>query len=150
MRSRGARMKNFFNFRGRAGRAEFWVIFWLVAMAMLVADFGIFTLTGERNGGWHWITTVLDVALLAPVAVRRQHDRNKSARGLLIALGSALASILIEPLTQGVSPAAWAPVVSFVLLAPAIGIFLRMGFSPGTAGENRFGPEPQPLAQPAV
>lgn len=124
-------LRRYAQFSGRARRKEFWS-WWLFVFVMyfvlmyLDAALGLGgTATGYASGGsvgfnmtGGWLTLIFLLATLIPtitVAVRRMHDIDKS--GWLVLIG-------IIPLFG------WA----FVLYCYV---------QPGTAGPNRFGPDPK-------
>ncbi|PWC09690.1 hypothetical protein B4923_19025 [Brenneria roseae subsp. americana] len=129
-----------FSFKGRIGRRDFWVwiVLWLVLMALL------FTLSGQN-----WLdvqsTAFILVALLWPTAaivVKRLHDRNKSGWwALLIIVAWVLAAGHWFML-----PAIWQwGIGRFIPTLISVMVILDCGVFSGTKGENRFGPEAEPL-----
>jgi uncharacterized membrane protein YhaH (DUF805 family) len=88
------------------------------------------------------------------LSVKRRHDRDNSGRDLLIYLGlSALVSLLqafglgfsMTDIGGGVmmpAPAGWFSVVLVVLGIYGIYMLVVLGFLPGTAGANSYGPDP--------
>jgi len=112
-------LRNYFNFSGRALRSEFWFFMLfcvLVPIVGSVVDLFLFpTLAREGLGP---IVVISNLALLVPsiaVAARRLHDIDRTGWWLLITL-------------------------------TIIGnIWLIIWFcTKGTAGRNRFGPDPLP------
>ena len=70
-------LRNFANFKGRAGRSEFWIFFLFVLAVQMVAPM----LLGWRIGG------LISLLLLVPqlsVAVRRLHDVDCSGKELVV------------------------------------------------------------------
>ncbi len=125
--------KRSFDFKGRAGRQEFWLYILCIAVVLAAASFIIMAATitsctilysdmGAQQGcGWigTFICMLLSVfglpLMMMAVGARRLHDSNKSGWWQLL------------------------------LLIPSLGIlalFILM-LLPGTKGENRFGPPPQ-------
>lgn len=120
---------------GRASRAQFWLRYWVpffilglilgvigVAGAALTAAFAGMPLEEALLiGGSQLIVRLIYLDLLTiwpafAVNVKRLHDRGKSGWFLLL------------------------------LLIPIIGpiwLFIEIGFLPGKAGENRYGPDPR-------
>ena len=106
--------RKFANFRGRAGRSEFWywALFYLAAIiAFTVVDMAVI---GISTGPFSTAVTLVLILPGLAAAARRLHDAEHSAWWLLI------------------------------LLVPLIGLMvvLLMASIPGTRGPNRFGPEP--------
>ena len=110
-----------FSFKGRVNRAKFWMVnlLMIVAAVVIIVIMGIveFIFSGASEAGsvilfplvlgWFWVGFA--------VTAKRWHDRNKSARWILIALIPIIGDI-------------WA--------------FVELGFCKGTEGPNRFGPDP--------
>jgi uncharacterized membrane protein YhaH (DUF805 family) len=112
-------LKNYVGFEGRAPRSEYWYWALAVFLLMFALDF-IFILLGLALH-IKWLTTlvglVVELAALLPsiaVAVRRLHDRDRSGWWYLI---------IFVPLVGGIIMLVWMCL-------------------PGTAGTNRFGPDP--------
>ena len=153
-----------FGFKGRINRAKAWlfaVLAALVLMALLLA-FYVYAMSfpgAYENGGptpwpsdplgiagavlWWLLLVALGVAGLA-VAVKRLHDRNKTwwwillfvlAPNLLLSAGQYILQTAEQP---GDYP--------FVFHLAALGLvlwgFVELACLPGSAGDNRFGPDP--------
>ncbi|MBB4305033.1 uncharacterized membrane protein YhaH (DUF805 family) [Rhodobium orientis] len=109
-------MRHYFDFKGRASRAEFWLF------TLFVILFGIVTATidialGFADEGALVFTGLLSITHVIPslaVSVRRLHDTDKSGWWLLIGL-TGIGQIVL--------------VVLYLL--------------PPTEGPNRFGPAPR-------
>jgi len=144
----------FFSFRGRVNRAGFWIVSltWLALAAVLAivwASSGVSTLLLDGNdpvalGGI--LVAIPVIASSFAVCVRRLHDRDKSALWLLLFL---LCPAVMDALGS-VGTLDAAPAVGLMVLSRAIGIwaFVELGCLPGSAGTNRYGPDP--LAGAAV
>jgi uncharacterized membrane protein YhaH (DUF805 family) len=103
---------NYANFTGRARRSEYW---WYILFSMIASL--VLGLIDQAVIGAGVLQGIFGLATFIPgiaVGVRRLHDRDMSGWWLLI------------------------------VLAPLIGwaILIYLFATPGTAGENRFGPEP--------
>ncbi len=104
-----------FSFQGRISRRSYWLF------ALLTLPFIALVMLINRNAGNPPLQgpgALLSLLLLWPslaVQVKRWHDRDKSGGWVLITL---------IPLIGGL----WA--------------LIENGFLPGTAGSNRFGPDP--------
>ena len=108
-------MKNYVGFTGRARRKEYWMfaLFYLLFMIILQIAASIL---GDRVGAI--LMSLFGLAHLLPaiaVGIRRLHDTDRSGWWLLIAFVPVIGSIWL--------------IVLFVL--------------EGTAGTNRFGPDPK-------
>jgi len=120
------------DFRGRAGRCEFWSysVFWTLSCAVASYQLGAQGFAGVLNAGphsallgAHALIVLVPVALLVPfaaVAVRRLHDINVSGWWLISA------SVPV-------------PVLDLFILGAQVFCFAR----PGTVGANRYGPDPR-------
>ena len=111
-------LKNYATFSGRARRKEYWffILFYvLIVIALSIID-GIVGTTMESGGGI--LSSLFVLAMLIPsisVGVRRLHDTDKSGWFILLGL---------------------IPLVGPIILL----VFFVMD---GTAGDNRFGPNPK-------
>lgn len=107
---------NYWDFRGRAGRAEYWLFaLWnlLLGLGAALADLVIF----HHAGAFGPLALFVTFANLIPnlsVGFRRLHDVDRTA---------------------------WWGLIAFVPLVGALGL-LVFAVLPGTRGANRFGPEP--------
>jgi uncharacterized membrane protein YhaH (DUF805 family) len=125
---------------GRSRRLEFW-LFWLAAMVLqMVAAY--FDAAGAQPfvvGGMGVVTLVVTLIFLVPattVGIRRLHDIDRSGWWMLL-LGLPYLGWLISVHagSQDVIPA-------LALLLGAV-ILLVLLVQPGTAGDNRYGPNPK-------
>jgi uncharacterized membrane protein YhaH (DUF805 family) len=161
----GAKLVALFDVRGRINRARYWrtIVTVVVVLAMLLIAFWVYALSipgAYENGGptpfphdplgiagavlWF---AVLALALAAGFAatIRRLHDRNMSWWWILILVivpdllygGAQYLTDAIVDMNAG---------VAYAMRIAAIGLSLwaivELGFLPGTAGSNRFGPDP--------
>jgi uncharacterized membrane protein YhaH (DUF805 family) len=106
--------QNYVNFSGRAARSEFW--FWTLFSFLATAAAGIIDMVAFANAAISPLNSLVSLALLLPglaVSVRRLHDLDRTGWWLL-------------------------------LIFTAIGIILLIIWDcmKGTAGPNRFGPDP--------
>lgn len=120
-------LSKYTTFSGRASRSEYWFFYLATLIVMLVAsildralglDFKMANpLTGlEQSVGYGWLYVLAGLGFLLPslaVSVRRLHDTNRSGWWFLLVLTIIGAVVLL---------------VWFV--------------TRGTAGENRYGPDP--------
>jgi uncharacterized membrane protein YhaH (DUF805 family) len=141
-------IKPFVSFRGRINRARFWLVSltWMAYAAVL--DYA-WTATGASEvavGTNHFVAAVFVLVVVPPIAsclavsVTRLHDRNKSAWWLLLFGLCPLAMETIASLRDLDS----APMVILMILSRAISLWalVEFGCLPGTAGPNRYGPDP--------
>lgn len=108
-------MRNFLNFSGRTSRRDYWLFVLIMVLVMLLAailEAGL----SENDEGTLVLTSVVWLVHLVPAlaaGVRRLHDSDKSGFWILVG---------------------FIPFGSLILLV--------LFCFPSTAGENRFGPEP--------
>jgi uncharacterized membrane protein YhaH (DUF805 family) len=103
----------FLSFEGRIGRQSFW----MGVLALFVVNV-LATIVDSVLGGTGIIGLIVSLALIYPsvaLSAKRWHDRDKSAWWMLIAL---------------------VPVIGWIWA------IVENGFLVGTAGANRFGPDP--------
>jgi uncharacterized membrane protein YhaH (DUF805 family) len=126
-----------FSFRGRINRMPYW----LVSLAMLIVMAAVFVLVGFSGV---WQSAVLLLLLLIPsiwigvaLAVKRLHDRNKSAWWLVI-------FYVLPGILEGIGEFAGDAEVVLLIASSALSIWalVELGFLRGTAGPNNYGPDP--------
>ena len=153
-------VRNYFNFRGRASRPEFWWLFLIVLL--LEALFIVWQQEKFPLLVLHFLKSPLKfltllplvhlVFLLAPT-VRRLHDTDRSAKWPLILMvtftGWMVITYIATPpntshLIPRLGPAFSFRFVPIQLLLPIAGeiAMLIMLSLPGTKGDNRHGPDP--------
>jgi len=134
-------------FKGRARRLEFWIFFFCTWILGLIPIIG----------------SIISLVTLIPslaVGVRRLHDTNRSGLWLLlIYIPLPIAMILLFSIVLaagGISSIGGADffnafmsglgaLVIFLLLLPLVGIVILLIWAaqPGTAGKNKYGPNPK-------
>jgi uncharacterized membrane protein YhaH (DUF805 family) len=131
-----------FGVRGRIGRSEWWI----ASCILIIVGFVLLSAIGRFNVV---LTVVLALVCLLiaycllAVAVKRLHDRNRRGWWIFffaltpVMLGSIVSALGAE-MDFALDYAAWA-----VVLVIAIWALLEFGFMPGTAGLNRYGPDPR-------
>lgn len=133
----------FFDASSRIGRLRAFV--YPLGVALLVLPFGIlagvlFLLRLAVPGGLLLLAIYVFIITMQFVfMVRRLHDMNRSGWWSLVYAVLYLGSI-VATLTAGgkITP------VYLTLMLLSLGFALMLWFTPGTAGENRFGPPPPP------
>ena len=130
-----------FGTRGRIGRAGWWI----ASCLLIVIGFAVLSAIGTFNVILTIILSLLALLIaycVLAVAVKRLHDRNK--RGwwvLLFALAPIMLASIVSAFDEELDPilnyAAWA-----IVLVLALWALLEFGLMPGTAGLNRYGPDP--------
>lgn len=143
-----------FDPRGRANRAQMW-LFHLIVVVAAIPVLGLAALVDNAppEGPSVAAKTIffsflaLCAAAFTTTAIRRLHDRNRSGRFLLVFYGPLVLGLLLAWFYGGKI------VVDDALRWPATAIILIFGllqawamvelfFLRGTAGENRYGPDP--------
>ena len=150
-------LRNYVNFRGRAQRSEFW---WFTLCNVVVSV--ILGLIGTAPPALNVLEGIYLLAVLLPslaVTVRRLHDTARPAWWLLIYLavvlawiiGAIILAISIEIDDPGVVETTdfqdWPGYAAYMIgcilfsLAGAVTMIVLCA-QPGTAGANRYGPDP--------
>lgn len=127
----------YYCFRGRAARSEFWWFSLCIGLINLAATLLLSPLPRETAMTLNFL---ISLALLLPnlgVTVRRLHDRNLRGWWLLI----PIASLLLWSLGRAAPGGGTSPASSLLSLSMCI-CYLAILSMPGTAGPNRFGPDP--------
>lgn len=131
----------FTSFEGRISRQPFWLA-WAVFIAFEIAIMS--TIDSDR-----W-TTVLDLVLTYPqfaVSAKRGHDRNTPTWvvGIFFALSVLFDLLLLAgliSLSDLSSQKPLAMIFAIPLVVFALVLIIDLGFRRGTAGPNRYGPDP--------
>jgi uncharacterized membrane protein YhaH (DUF805 family) len=127
-----------FSFRGRVNRAKYW-LFWLCSMiALWVVILFVYPLQGSM--AYAAIVGAASVIVLyaaVAVAVKRLHDRDKSAWWMLVFYGVPAAATVISIILE-LDPA----IPGLVSLVIGVWALVELGCLPGTAGPNKYGPDP--------
>jgi uncharacterized membrane protein YhaH (DUF805 family) len=149
----------FFHFDGRIGRLRYW-LFIPVAAALMLVTYVLASLAGSIGGPILAIIVeilgaVIFVTSSFAVTVKRLHDRGKSAWWLLVFYAlPVVISVSWTIISHGVQstmslkplvPGSQDPIgLVLSLVSDAIGLWalVELGFLRGTAGPNRYGPDP--------
>jgi len=156
-----------FSLDGRIGRKSYWIgLFVSLAIAAVPAlaigsvMLGMFDLgmgiAFFVMGNMSWLGMliaffVIQAALLYPCAamlVKRLHDRDKSgwfAAALLVPSALSMVLRLAGMGDNPDEPSIFLTALSIAILVISVWFLIELGFLRGTAGPNRFGPDP--LAQ---
>jgi len=142
----------FFSFRGRINRAKYWLALLIFGIVGVVQSLG--GLAFGNAALFQIVNYLIDIAILVAsiaVAIRRLHDRDRSAWWLVL--------FYLGPVVLAGAGGAmmWAGESSLGLtedwsLFPRLGLLgglalvvwglVEIGFRRGSAGYNRFGPDP--------
>ena len=148
--------RNYINFKGRAQRSEFW---WFTLFTVIVSV--VLGILGSALPALNILEGIYSLAVLLPslaVTVRRLHDTNRPAWWLLIYLAVFLAWVIggiILAVSIGIDdpdaletdiqewPGYTAYIIGCILfsLAGAVTMIVICA-QRGTAGANRYGPDP--------
>jgi uncharacterized membrane protein YhaH (DUF805 family) len=141
-------IKLFFSFRGRVNRAGYWLVsaFWFVAAGVLNVAWNPFGAPDFQFGRDYRVDAALVLIALPTaasciaVAIRRLHDRNRSAWWLLL-------YVLVPAMLQTIAAfndldAALMVILNVFAGAISIWAFVDVGCLRGTWGTNRYGPDP--------
>jgi uncharacterized membrane protein YhaH (DUF805 family) len=130
-----------FSFRGRISRAMYWLGALLFLVDWLLLWIAFFTIpAGFFGASVGFIGVIVGFWLVFAVVIKRLHDRDKSGWYVLL--------YWVGPgLFQGIAEKAGrtqplAIVVYVAGAALAIWAVVELGFLRGTAGPNRYGPDP--------
>ncbi len=150
-------IQNYAQFSGRAPRAEYWWFFLAVIIAYIVLSIieSILGIKGMIMGVYGPLSALLFLGTLVPslaVGVRRLHDTNRSGWWILAPLIPYCLAFVLGGAAMMGGAAAGSPAGMGAGLGIA-GIFLLIGAVcaivllvfyclPGTAGDNRYGPNP--------
>jgi uncharacterized membrane protein YhaH (DUF805 family) len=143
----------FFSFRGRINRAKYW----LAVLVFVVADavLGVLGWVLDNGLAFQILSFVVNLAVLIStiaVCIKRLHDRDRSGWWLLLFYGGPVVVALVGGFifwaaadTVGMS-AEWSYLGLRLCLLGGIALaiwgFVEIGCRRGTAGYNRFGPDP--------
>lgn len=151
-------MELFTTFDGRLNRQRFWLGVLVLIVASLVLGIVLSLLLGGMGeAGLSLASLLLYLLMLYPglaIAIKRLHDRNKSAMpwaiiffgpGLLLQvmqlLGIGFYSVQFEGETL-IVPNMLGMTVTLAAAVVGIWALIELGFLKGTKGPNGFGPDP--------
>ena len=126
-----------FSFKGRINRAKYWLV-------LLVSSAIFATVLLGAIAAQSWALGILAGLLFIPtfvsslaVAVKRLHDREKSAWWLFV-------FYLLPALLDGMANVAEDTSLVFSLASFAVSLwaFVELGCLRGTIGDNQYGPDP--------
>lgn len=145
----------FFAFHGRIPRKAYWI----GTLIFVVASFVLSTLVIQLLGitfspdappdpRLAWLSLIVTLVLLVPglaLLVKRLHDRDRSGWWAVVAYALAITLDALD--VAGLAgprddPASHTLVLSILLMIVALWLLIESGFLKGTAGDNRYGPDP--------
>src|SRR5260221_3872088 len=135
-------LQNYVNFRARAARSEYW--YWLLFIALTSIAAGLTDLALFPRREVHLLNTLVCLALVLPglaVSVRRLHDLDRTGWWMLLIFGPTIGVWVLIGLNSIVG---WWDFLPIIPIIGGVGwiVLLIWKCTPGTAGPNRFGPDP--------
>jgi uncharacterized membrane protein YhaH (DUF805 family) len=126
-----------FSFGGRLNRAPFWWVGFANLLALAIS----IVVAIAANVGWILFGIVLVATIISgfAIAVKRLHDRDKSGWWVLLFY---VAPSVASAIGTASGDSGLLAVAGLVNLAISIWAFVEMGCLRGTAGTNRYGPDP--------
>jgi uncharacterized membrane protein YhaH (DUF805 family) len=135
----------FFKFSGRINRAKFWIAALVYAVISII--FAVLSYVTDQSGAVQAVGGIVNLVVFISslaVGVKRLHDREKS--GWYLVLFYIVPSVLVgAAAVMGMTMEDSTMIAGILgLIAFAIGVwaFVELGCLRGTAGPNRFGPDP--------
>jgi uncharacterized membrane protein YhaH (DUF805 family) len=136
-----------FSFRGRLNRAAYWLAVMTMGVAGIPIVFTIAIVTAPGAPGVGWLLALPIMLVLTwinlALAIKRLHDRDKSAWWLLLFY---LAPLILDLVGQVLRLVGHMDSAGVILGLTAAGItisaFVEIGCLRGTAGPNSYGPDP--------
>ena len=152
-------IRNYVNFSGRARRAEYWnfvlfatiftVVFYLVDLLLFGAD----VLSGSKLSIF---STLFSLFIFLPnlaVSVRRLHDTDRSGKKLMwyyiVVVSWVVLAILCLVIFMANIPDLLGVIMGLGFLGILVwAIFFLVWFcTPGTPGDNKYGPDPKAVTE---
>ena len=139
-----------FGFNGRINRGKYWLAILIFIIVSLVM--GVIGYMADQVMAFQLLNLIVSIGVLVSsiaVGIKRLHDRDKSGWWLLLfyLLPSALMGIGAVMFFYGIGAETTGSIIGgsvFYILGLAVFVwaFVEMGCLRGTAGPNRFGPDP--------
>jgi uncharacterized membrane protein YhaH (DUF805 family) len=136
-----------FDFKGRINRGKYWFVG--IANLLRFAAF-VLVAVAAHSGALGVLAGLVGVPLFLSsmaIGVKRLHDRNKSAWWLLLFyLMPPVLNIVRDALVRLHDPLPFTLAMVFWVVSVGISIWavIELGCLRGTAGPNRYGPDPLP------
>ena len=143
-------MNLFLSFTGRIPRSSYWLGFVVVVLVFGLARYVLKSYMGFEGAGGREELPVTFVSMLAAIpltalSVKRFNDRNRP-RWLGYAVGLSIALFIVAPRFGYLADPGRFSFVEHAIFWPlcALSLFALIdnGLLPGTAGPNRYGPDP--------
>ena len=136
-----------FGFRGRIGRATWWITGFIWGVILTAAEVYRPSVEPAELGKWLFIAiAAVYVLSVVALAIKRLHDRDRSGWRILIfflvpGLSFALADVVAGP-ADAMLAVALAVALYAIGIAAGLWALIEFGCLPGTHGPNRYGPDP--------
>jgi uncharacterized membrane protein YhaH (DUF805 family) len=141
-----------FGFEGRINRAKYWLAVLIYVVGMVVIAFA---LAVGLNLGWSGgiggvaiglIIVIFYITLIVSgiaVGAKRLHDRGRSGLWLLVFyLLPSVLSVIADEIGAASGSQEISDLFGLIPLGIWIWAFVELGCLPGTAGPNKYGPDP--------
>ena len=151
-------IRNYVNFSGRARRKEYWNFFlfaFIFGLVFSLVDAVLFWIPVTESADRSIFSTIFSLFIFLPnlaVSVRRLHDTGRSGKSLMWCYIAAFVWVvlLICCVAASMGNLSALPLALIVVLWGTTGgilvwsIFFLVWFcTPGTSGDNKYGPDPQ-------
>lgn len=135
----------FFSFRGRINRAKYWLatlVYFVIGLVLLGLKYGL-----GPSLGYSALSSIVNIVVFVSglaVAVKRLHDRDKSAWWLLLfyALPSLIVVTLVIMIFSGQQLTMAFALWFIAPFAIWIWVIVELGILSGTPGPNAYGLDP--------
>jgi len=137
------------SFDGRIGRKTFWIAMGVVTVAEILGHFAAEAIQGDR------LSAIVDLVFTYPefaIAAKRGQDRNLPlwVVGAFFGAGVLLDLITVLGLAgTDDQPSTLSLVIALPFTVFGLALLVELGFRKGTAGPNRYGPDPLAPQSPA-
>lgn len=138
-------LKKYASFAGRAPRAEYWWFY----LAWFIGDRVLTVVDKALLGDLELLSIIFGLGLLVPwtaVMVRRLHDIDRT--GWWLAAAAFVGAVVLGLIATGLlsdsftGPGGALSIVAVIAVVVTALVLLIFFVTPGTAGRNRFGPDP--------
>ncbi|PFG45429.1 uncharacterized membrane protein YhaH (DUF805 family) [Vibrio sp. ES.051] len=133
-----------FSFQGRINRKTYWI--WNVIYYVSILGFGVGVNQLFPTFSYLLLPIFLLIILIPDLAIttKRWHDRDKSIYWLALNIPlvvGRIATPITSPIAQ--EPSMPQMLIASISLICGLWILVECGFLKGTAGPNKYGPEPE-------
>lgn len=131
-----------FSFSGRINRAKYWLGTLILLIIGLVLGGFVFLIAAGGSGISLIILIPVGVVMFViglAIAVKRLHDRDKSGAWLLVYY---VLPAVLDRVARALEGSGGELLLSVASLGISLWAVVELGFLRGTAGPNRYGPDP--------